>query len=356
MEPERFPLPQPEPVSLPAPAPGPGTAPRPAETWPAAGGGGDFPLPQLPYLRLRFTLASVGEAELPPYHGSLLRGAFGHGLRSLACSFGPQQLCGRCPLARACAYARLFEPFGATEPDPYLAGRPCAPRPFVVEPLGGPGRLRPGAPLRFDLLLFGSAAELLPFAVLAVERMAAAGLGARRFPFRLAAVAFETQQGTFAPLARDPARPWALEALPRPLAPRLGPCERLTLHFATPTRLKLEGSFQTPRSFAELAERMLRRSLELGHFYAPGGVPSWEIAPLLAKARRVRTAESRLHWQDWQRYSNRQGRKIELGGFVGTLELEGELGPFLPLLEQAEVLHVGKATTFGLGKVEVVAA
>ncbi|HRC85259.1 MAG TPA: CRISPR system precrRNA processing endoribonuclease RAMP protein Cas6, partial [Thermoanaerobaculia bacterium] len=136
----------------------------------------------------------------------------------------------------------------------------------------------------------------------------------------------------------------------------LGPCERLTLHFATPTRLKLEGSFQPPRSFAELAGRMLRRSLELGHFYAPGGVPSWEIEPLLERARRVSIARSDLRWHSWQRYSNRQGRKIELGGFVGTLELEGELGPFLPLLEQAEVIHLGKATTFGLGKVEVVAA
>jgi CRISPR/Cas system endoribonuclease Cas6 (RAMP superfamily) len=47
---------------------------------------------------------------------------------------------------------------------------------------------------------------------------------------------------------------------------------------------------------------------------------------------------------------------MKLGGLVGHLRLQGDLAPFAPLLRTAELVHVGKGATFGLGKVEVKAA
>jgi len=44
---------------------------------------------------------------------------------------------------------------------------------------------------------------------------------------------------------------------------------------------------------------------------------------------------------------------MRLGGFVGTMQLAGDLVFFAPLLVTAEILHVGKGTTFGLGRVRV---
>jgi CRISPR/Cas system endoribonuclease Cas6 (RAMP superfamily) len=45
---------------------------------------------------------------------------------------------------------------------------------------------------------------------------------------------------------------------------------------------------------------------------------------------------------------------MKLGGIVGELMLEGEeVAPFLPLLGAAEIVHVGKGATFGLGKIEL---
>jgi CRISPR-associated endoribonuclease Cas6 len=44
---------------------------------------------------------------------------------------------------------------------------------------------------------------------------------------------------------------------------------------------------------------------------------------------------------------------MRLGGLVGRLRLEGDLEPFAPILAAAETLHVGKGTTFGLGRVQV---
>ena len=57
---------------------------------------------------------------------------------------------------------------------------------------------------------------------------------------------------------------------------------------------------------------------------------------------------------DWERYSTRQEERMKLGGIVGKISFTGSLGKFLPYLLIAQHIHVGKETTFGLGKVKVI--
>jgi hypothetical protein len=42
-----------------------------------------------------------------------------------------------------------------------------------------------------------------------------------------------------------------------------------------------------------------------------------------------------------------------MGGFVEEIAFEGNIEPFVPLINASEVLHVGKGTGFGLGKYEI---
>jgi CRISPR/Cas system endoribonuclease Cas6 (RAMP superfamily) len=44
---------------------------------------------------------------------------------------------------------------------------------------------------------------------------------------------------------------------------------------------------------------------------------------------------------------------MNFGGLLGHVELEGDLAPLAALLRTAEIVHVGKGATFGLGKVEI---
>jgi hypothetical protein len=312
-------------------------------------------LPAIPYLRLRLTLRAEQPAELPPYQGSMLRGAFGHALRRLVCAVGPRQPCESCRLRRGCIYTRLFETFVEGEPPPFLRGLETAPRPYVFEPdvthlhRESP-RFTPGDPLGFDLLLFGQATDLAGWALLAVERMAEAGLGARRARFALDRVLALDQKDDWVVL-RDAGR-WTGRDVPAPSVPsRNGlPRERMTLRIQTPLRLQKRGGLATGFSVRDLAFPMVRRVLELATFHVPGAAPDWIFRPLLEHAGTVRIAASDLRWFDWQRYSNRQERKINLGGLLGSVELEGDLAPLAALLRTAEVVHVGKGATFGLGK------
>ena len=75
---------------------------------------------------------------------------------------------------------------------------------------------------------------------------------------------------------------------------------------------------------------------------------------ILKEAETIETADNALRWHDWERYSTRQGVRMKMGGLVGEIRYSGNLGPFLPFLKAGEVLHVGKGTSFGLGRYSVV--
>jgi CRISPR/Cas system endoribonuclease Cas6 (RAMP superfamily) len=71
-----------------------------------------------------------------------------------------------------------------------------------------------------------------------------------------------------------------------------------------------------------------------------------QVIAIPAAFRRVN-----VEWQDWTRYSSRQRTRMQMGGIVGSAELdtagmdsEGWAGLWL-----GQWLHIGKQTSMGLG-------
>jgi len=42
-----------------------------------------------------------------------------------------------------------------------------------------------------------------------------------------------------------------------------------------------------------------------------------------------------------------------MGGISGSITYSGDIGEFLPVLRICEEVHLGKQTTFGLGKIRI---
>jgi len=202
--------------------------------------------------------------------------------------------------------------------------------------------MAPGGLLPFDLLLFGGAIELQRYALAAIERMAGVGLGAavggRMGRFEVAEVA---GGGLGVPLPNDP--------LP-------GDGRRVRLRFLTAACLLEKKRLVPPDRPRGLSFAFVRRVLDLVTFHMPGRAVDWTFKPLLEQAGRLRVTTSDLAFHDGERYSNRRQAHTPLGGFLGSIVLEGDLAPLAPLLRAAEVVHFGKGTVFGLGRVAVEAA
>ena len=78
-----------------------------------------------------------------------------------------------------------------------------------------------------------------------------------------------------------------------------------------------------------------------------------EFAELSARAGEVRTVERQLRALRWERWSVDRDVRHPMRGLVGEVVCEGPLGPLLPVLRAAELVHVGKGTSHGLGRVRV---
>lgn len=301
--------------------------------------------PFLPIARLHLLVRAEAPLQLPPYAGSMLRGAFGHALLALAPL--PHTDGQPCALHATCAYCQVF----ASPPLPAHSLQKFSqmPQPYAVEPpTDGAQRLQPGQTFSFGMVLIGRALAQLPTIVLAWERALRMGLGVQQSRCTLLAV---QQEGADAPLWQA----GQASALV-PLQPHLPAAAVLlghaTLHFHTPLRLQIQG--QPARTAAELTARsllitlarrwQLLQDVHLGHSAA-----QQDFAALAEQAQAVALYAPDMHWMDWGRYSQRQQQEMKLGGLLGPLQLQGELAPFAPLLHWGQWLHIGKNTSFGLG-------
>ena len=296
----------------------------------------------LPIARLHFTARAEGPLQLPPYAGSMLRGAFGHAL--LALSPLPHTDGQPCALHASCPYCQLFA-------APPLSGHSLQkfshmPQPYVIEPpIGGAQQLQAGQTFAFGLVLIGNALGLLPTVLQAWQRALRTGLGPQHTPCTL--VAIYDENGT---QRLSDKREQLLNlnfSLPPP--PLLG--QQATLHFHTPLRLQVHGK---PARANQLTARDLlialaRRHQLLRDVHLGAAAPQHDFKAIVEQTQAIELHAQDLRWFDWGRYSQRQQKEMQLGGLLGSVHLQGDLAPFAELLHRGQWLHVGKNASFGLG-------
>lgn len=299
------------------------------------------------YGNYRFSCTLEQDAELPVYKGSTFRGGFGHALKQTVCAI-KRPSCTTCLLKDSCIYIRVFEQSG-------VKGRhgDLAPHPFVIVPPHNQGtRLFRGSAFDYHLLLFGNADELLPNFIYAFERMGKNGIGKsvqrRRAAFKLNQVT-ESGQAVYDGESGRMKKPEAVILGLGTAEEGTGETQRVRIQFQTPLRIKFKNRLHDGLPFHVLTRAMLRRVSSLLAAYG-GGEPNLDYKGLVEKACDVHIVENRLSWFDWKRYSSRQDQSMLMGGIMGSIVYEGMVDAFLPLFDFCSKVHLGKQTTFGLGK------
>ncbi|MDI6697471.1 MAG: CRISPR system precrRNA processing endoribonuclease RAMP protein Cas6 [Candidatus Saccharicenans sp.] len=299
----------------------------------------------------KFTIQFLEPCQLPAYKGSALRGGFGNALKRTICLY-KGKTCSECTLRSECAYAYLFESIPAREIELAHFGKyETIPHPFIIEPPEEARKLyQQGESLEFKLILIGQAIKYLPYFLLAFERFGEIGIGQGKKRFKLDRVTAGQNE-----VYRSDTK----EFLPGDFSELTIPEDyeyiniketKLTLEFRTPVRIKYNRDSVTRLDFFILITNILRRLMLLNYFHGDGNPPAWDHKKLIDEAKKVSIESNCLAWHDWERYSNRQKTKMKLGGLKGVITYTGPLENFWPLLKAGEILHVGKGTSFGLGK------
>jgi len=365
----------------------------------------DGPLSHFKFARFQFVLRAEDWIYLPAYKGSTFRGAFGHAFKKIVCvrpvrksrealdsaesilkpepavgqrgiisnGVNRNRTCSSCLLKEKCVYSYVFEtppPSDTSKMRKY----PFAPHPFVITPpLEEKRTYQQNDTLCFELTLIGKSIDFLPYFIYTFDELGKMGIGKGKGKYQLADVR-AVNPGERTKVKDDEAiliysgkdktlrsnyRAVGVEDLialrPTPSASGLtSDLSPSTLHlsFLTPTRLKFDGSLSPKPEFHILFRNLLRRISLLSYFHC-GEELDLDFKGLIEESKDIKVQQENLHWLDWERYSNRQETKMKMGGFIGSITFQGNFQAFLPFVLLGEYVHVGKGTSFGLGKYEI---
>jgi len=237
-----------------------------------------------------------------------------------------------CEWRASCPYARMFEPRALAAGPSGLADWP---RPFVFRATHLDGRtIEPGEAFYFDLNLFDVKNDAVSYLSLAFAQLAREGLGPGRSRVELTG----EYESTVAPLVLDLA---ASE-----------PTARVRVQFLTPTELKSGQQLAARPEFSILAARIRDRISTLRELYGEGPL-AIDFRAFGERAALVRMTRCEVRQIDVERRSSRTGQVHPIGGFVGEVEYEGNLGEFIPYLLAARWTGVGRQTVWGKGEIDV---
>lgn len=317
------------------------------------------PLHPLRFARLRFDLEAAEDLHLPEYKGSTFRGGFGNALKKALCMTKTFD-CPPCLLKHTCHYISIFEPkVNKNVADLLRVGRDV-PLPFVLEPpLTEQRQFKKGEQFSAGLVLVGRAIELLPSAIYAFtvfgERV---GLGMARGKFVLRRVM--DRNGTVVFDGRNFKNDPAVASF-QDFSHNGADRDNVRLEFLTPTRIMTSYGngrrhlmrLRNTDDFWTFVETLYHRLFALTNLYCTTAIRAYAAHRLSLNSRRLALTQLDIRWVDWKRLSFRQKTTMTLGGFVGSASVEGDIAELLPLLRIGAELHVGKNTSFGLGKYSV---
>jgi hypothetical protein len=299
------------------------------------------------YIELEFEARLSGErSSLPPFLGPTLRGALGYLLKQTVCQIRGGD-CGSCVLQAVCAYPAIFEGI-APQGRKIMRRYDNIPQPFVLLPDGPLVNAADSPTLTWGMRLFGDACRYWPYLVHVYKTAGERGLGSRRIQCQLERVTDRVGNATL----------WSSEQAQtaQPTAGSIAP-----ENSAVPARCTLRWTFQTPVRIAAVSAGPVgidlflagrRRFQIMDYFYGNSGDESPMPASGRIEADEFTTTACTLEPWRLQRYSGRQHRRMTLDGLIGEITIEGPWGKTGPWLHAVPLIHLGKATSFGFGRVK----
>ncbi|NCC35204.1 MAG: CRISPR system precrRNA processing endoribonuclease RAMP protein Cas6 [Chloroflexia bacterium] len=307
---------------------------------------------------LTFTATALTPVALGEQSGSAVRGALAGALWERFCANREAPTCDRCPLFEVCPVAALLAPMRSEDEK----GGDQRPRPYVVRPpREGARTYQPGETLQFGLALFGTAASLFPYVVMAAHELERGGLGIplaqlgrRRGQLRLSSIeAVDPLSGLHQTLYSDAAgqvrqpglaiKAEDVHAFAQSLSDK-----NVSLILHTPMRLIEQGHLLKQIALRPLLQRLMRRLDDLSLAYGDGAL-GIDFRALLDLAEQVEVIDDRTRWVDLVSASSRTQRRTPIGGLIGQVTFAGELGPLRELLVWGSLVHVGKNAVKGDG-------
>ena len=320
-----------------------------------------------PFAKLTIEIELLDNNAPLDFWGARLRGGYGYALKENLCTFLEHKRCLPCErfTDRSCEYPDLFEktrrPDDTGKREAPLRGDDL-PRPFVIDvPIIDAQQIKRGNQLRFGLTLLGkTACKELPQTIEAFVKFGQHEL--TRGHFKLVNVCDELAGGHSI---------WQADKVGIPLVRDIGAFadeskviqseKNLTIEFITPTAISYDKARRKDDKtglaiLSDCHDLVYLLTLRIGGLWQTYGdwrgqaeYYRWHNA-LLKTAKTIQSRTDKLNMAPTIFHHSMKRERLEpLDGFVGKMELIGDLEALAQLLRIGELVHLGNQTDYGLG-------
>ena len=312
--------------------------------------------------KLRFVLKPNDFIKLSNFAGSSLRKDFISLFKQIAC-LDLNNICSNgCVKKKDCPYSILFED-GVTMSDKVIKQFQNPPKPFIFDsPLKGKTLFSRNEELYFDLILMGNALSFFPYFLATMRRLGEVGMGWNHGKFKLTKIiAYDLVKDSTAAVfdftTSDPdinqEVSFSLGQLYEKYTTEYDDIQEVELSILTPLRMKRLCNDNWHLIFRTLVKNILTRVSNIAFAFCDFE-EFYQFPDLINEANSVRIVEENLIWEDWRnpRLRNKNPNS-KLGGYHGTIKYKGDIAQYWPILRLGEIVHIGKNTSFGLGRIKV---
>lgn len=216
-----------------------------------------------------------------------------------------------------------------------LRGRDKAVHPFVMDIIA---LTEHGAVI--SITFIGRAVNYIPYLNIALSNAGKLGVGRNRAPFEVMGIMIGSEE--FVPDLREIARKcstWPSETVNIPRR----------IIFVTPCRIKENKSYISSITLDSLSMNMLRRMAVLSEIFGDKGDKERQLTVTSTLSTPIGQK-----WKENTYYSSRQKTRMQIGGVIGEISIDGDVSSDIcALVEAMKLFHVGKNISFGLGKIKV---
>lgn len=286
------------------------------------------------YLTVTYSISFKENPEWRNPPAFVFRSVIGLALRRLTCALRLQESCQDCMVRESCVYSVFFET-NIGKDTLSLPGRDKAVHPFVLDIVS---LTENGAVI--NITFIGRAVNYIPYLNIALVNAGELGLGRNRAPFEVTGIMTGSEE--FVPNLKTIERKcniWPSESVDIP--------QRIML--VSPCRIKENKSYISSITLDSLVTNMYRRIMALSELFGDEKDRERQLTVIPTPSTPVGQK-----WIEKTYYSTRQKTRMQLGGVVGEISINGDVSrDICSLVEAMKLFHVGKNISFGMGKIEV---
>ena len=298
---------------------------------------------QVKYLKLHFIIEFTEDCRLPVQKASALRGGMGEMLLRVNCI--RDRDCDRCEYEPECIVRRIMYSKMRIQPDFMSSGDSVG---YVIDCEDYREEFFAGDAISFDMILFGRMSVYFGQILQAFQMLGYYGIGKDHAHFQIVSVTNSKRDHILRDrdVLMSNVIPYSLEEYVLYRKKESVSAGKLVFH--TPLSLKHNGDILREFDMEAILKATERRIYQLNCYegikterqIVDGSVPK-----ILSQSHRAFSV---------RRYSNRHDQKIRLDGICGEMEISGIDESIYELLLAAEIIHIGKNTSFGFGRMSVV--